>query len=156
MKDLNIREFQHSDSEAYAHTLLLTLPCDDLDEARENVNILMERLEKETRELWVAESENIQVGFMLLEFQIQEHNIEIDWFDIHPDYQQRGVGEALVLKADERARTLRYQTITLHTAASNQSMRNFAERYGFREEACLPKFWGEDTEDAYLFMKKLD
>jgi len=156
MKELKIRTFQHSDFEPYARTLLLTLPCDDLDEARENVNIIIERLEKEPRELWVAESDNFSVGFMLLEFETEDQNVEIDWFDIHPDYQKLGVGIALVQKAEERSKELRYQTITVHTAESNQKMRNFAEKNGFVEVECLPKFWGEGTEDAYLLLKRLD
>ncbi len=156
MKELKIRAFQHSDFEPYARTLLLTLPCDNLDEARENANIIMERLEKEARELWVVESDNIPVGFMLLEFEAKDQNVEIDWFDIHPDYQRHGVGTALVQKAEERIKELRYRTITIHTAASNQKMRKFAEKNGFAEVECLPKFWGEGTEDAYLLLKKPD
>ena len=155
MKVLNIRAFQKRDSEAYAHTLLLTLPCDDLEEARKNVDIIIERLEKEARELWVAESNNISVGFMLLEFESKDQNVEIDWFDIHPDYQKHGIGTVLVQKAEERTKELGYRTITIHTAASNQKMRSFAEKNGFKEAECLPKFWGEGTEDAYLLLKRL-
>jgi len=155
MKELNIRLFQQSDSKAYASTLLLTLPCDGLDEARENVNIIIERLEKEPRELWVAESDCIPIGFMLLEFESEDQNVEIDWFDIHPDYQKSGIGTILVQKAEERTKEHGFRTITIHTAASNQKMRRFGEKNGFEEIECLPKFWGEGTEDAYLLLKRL-
>ncbi|TFG99119.1 MAG: N-acetyltransferase, partial [Candidatus Thorarchaeota archaeon] len=98
MNELRIREFQQTDFESYAQTLLLTLPCDDIEEARKNVNIVIGWLEDENKELWVAEVENIQVGFMLLDFETETLNVEIDWFDIHPDYQRHGIGTALVLK----------------------------------------------------------
>jgi ribosomal protein S18 acetylase RimI-like enzyme len=151
-----IRKSQKSDSESYAHTLLLTLPCDDLKEAQENANIIMERLERGKRELWVADVDAIPVGFMLLEFEKDDQNIEIDWFDIHPDYQRRCVGAMLVQKAEERAKEHRYLTITMHTAASNQRMRIFAEKNGFVEAECLPEFWGEGTEDAYVLLKNVN
>ena len=75
---------------------------------------------------------------------------------IHPDYQKHGIGKALVKKAEERTKNLRFQTITIHTAASNQKMRRFAEKNGFDEVEYLPKFWGEGTEDAYLLSKRVD
>ncbi|TFG98175.1 GNAT family N-acetyltransferase [Candidatus Thorarchaeota archaeon] len=156
MKELRIRAFQHSDLESYAHILWLTLPCDDLEEARENANIIMERVKEEKRELWVAIVENTQVGFMLLDFEEETLNVEIDWFDIHPDYQRHGVGTALVLKAEERTNALNHRTVTLHTAKSNHKMRKFAEKNGFAEVACLPSFWGEGTEDAYLLQKQVE
>jgi ribosomal protein S18 acetylase RimI-like enzyme len=155
VSDLRIREFQQTDFESYIQTLLLTLPCDNLEEARENASIVIEWLEDEKKELWVAEVENTQVGFMLLEFETENQNVEIDWFDIHPDYQQQGVGTALVLKAGKRTKALGYRTVTLHAAASNNKMRKFAEKNGFVEVSCLPSFWGEGTEDAYLLQKQI-
>lgn len=156
MKDLQIRAFQLSDFEYYARTLLLTLPCDDLDDARENAKIIMERIEKDDRELWVAETGGVPVGFMVLEFQVEDKNIEIDWFDIHPDYQKHGVGATLVQKAEERAQERRYQTLTIHTASSNHEMRGFAKKNGFEEIELLSDFWGEGYGNAYLLQKKLD
>jgi ribosomal protein S18 acetylase RimI-like enzyme len=151
-----VREFyEESDSEDYARTLLLTLPCDDMNEARKNVQLIMERISKDLRELWVAEVNDRPAGFMLLEFEPLDKNVEIDWFDIHPDNQRHGVGTLLVQKAEERAREAHYQTITLHTASSNEKMRNFAKKTGFEEIKQLPQFWGEGTEDAYLFSKSV-
>ena len=151
----NIRAFSKRDVDAYAKTLLKTLPCDDIEEAQENVRIVMERLQEGERELWVAEIEGTAVGFMLLEFETEERNVEIDWFDIHPDYQEQGLGTVLVQKAEERVRYHQYTTVSLHTAASNQSMRSFAEKNGFSKFRVLPAFWGEGTEDAYLFQKQV-
>lgn len=153
---ISVRPSQECDFEPYAHTLLLTLPCEDLDEARENVNIAIERSEKESRELWVAEVETAPVGFMLLEFEAEEKNIEIDWFDVHPDYQRIGVGTTLFHKAEERAKELKYETISMHTAVSNHKMQGFGKKNGFSEEARLPEFWGEKTEDAILLIRRLE
>ena len=150
-----VRAFQKKDYESYAETLLLTLPCEGLDEARKNVDIAMNRLKRKMRELWVAEVDNVSVGFMLLELEIKECNIEIDWFDVHPNHQRIGVGTVLVKKAEERARNLGYKTISLHTAASNKKMRSFGRKNEFNEENRLHEFWGERTEDAYLLVKKI-
>jgi len=35
-------------------------------------------------------------------------------------------------------------------------MCRFAEKNGFTEVECLPKFWGEGTEDAYLLQKEIE
>ncbi|TFG29992.1 GNAT family N-acetyltransferase [Candidatus Thorarchaeota archaeon] len=156
MANMEIRPFLPSDFDYYARTLLLTLPCDDFEEARENAKIIMERLKKDERELWIAEVETIPVGFMLLEFETENQNVEIDWFDIHPDYQNIGIGAALVQKAEQRTKDLGHRTVTFHTAASNHKMRKFAKKNGFAEVKCLPSFWGEETEDAYLYQKQLE
>jgi ribosomal protein S18 acetylase RimI-like enzyme len=150
-----IRKFQKRDLESYARTLLLTLPCDNLEEAKKNVNIIMERLRKGRRELWVAEIDAAPVGFMLLDFETENQNVEIDWLDIHPDYQGRGAGSKLVEKAEKQAKEFRYKTITIHTVASNQNMQRFAKKNGFAVAKCLPEFWGEGTEDAYLLLKNV-
>jgi ribosomal protein S18 acetylase RimI-like enzyme len=156
MKHLCIREFKDSDSEDYAKALLLTLPCDDIDEARQNVRIAKERAAQDTRELWVAEADGLGIGFMLLEFEEGTRNVEIDWLDVHPQYQRQGVGHELVLRAGERARAAHYMALTLHTASSNSRMREFARKHGFVESEIIPSFWGEGTEDAYLLLKRLD
>lgn len=153
---MKIRPFRFSDLEPYAHTLLITLPCDDLNEAIENATSIVERLEQEEKELCVAEKNGIPVGFMLLEFELQDRNVEIDWFDIHPDCQRQGVGTALVQKAAERAKERGLLTVTIHTAASNYKMLRFAEKNGFANVARLQAFWGEGTEDAYLLQKRVD
>jgi len=152
---IDIRPFQQSDYELYAETLRLTLPCDDIEEAKKNVDIAMNRIKNKNRELWVAEENSTAIGFMLLEFEPKSHNIEIDWFDVHPDHQRIGVGTVLVKKAEERARNLGYKTISLHTAVSNRKMRSFGRKNEFNEESRLPEFWGESTEDAYLLVKKI-
>jgi ribosomal protein S18 acetylase RimI-like enzyme len=151
-----VREFREvSDFEAYARTLLLTLPCENLEEAREEAHSIMKRLTEDVRELWVAEVGGSSAGFMLLEFELMNKNAEIDWFDIHPDYQRKGVGTILVQKAEKRALVYHCQTITLHTAASNVRMQEFAKKNGFEEIKRLPKFWGEGTEEAYLFSRNV-
>ena len=153
MMKILVRAFQQNDYEAYAETLLFTLPCDNMEEAKKNVDVVVNRIKNKNRELWVAEANAAAIGFMLLEFEPEDNNIEIDWFDIHPDLQKSGVGSALILKAEDRVRELGYQTLSFHTAASNYKMLNFGKKNGFEQESRLPEFW---TEDAYLLRKKID
>ena len=156
MNRLQIREFDDRDSEDYARTLLLTLPCDGMDEAWENVKIAKDRSKQEKGELWVAKTNGVAIGFMLLEFETETRNVEIDWLDVHPEYQRHGVDHELVVRAGERARAAKCMTLTIHTAVSNTKMRQFARKTGFVESEILPSFWGENTEDAYLLLKTLD
>ena len=155
MKPLRVRQYKAGDDAGYARTLLLTLPCKDLVEAGENVQLIVRSASEGSRELWVADSRGNSVGFMLLEFDDQKRFIEIDWLDVHPDYQRRGVGTALFMRAEESARAQNCQFITVHTACSNTRMREFGRVNGFEEVDRLHHFWGTGTEDAYLLRKSL-
>lgn len=43
--------------------------------------MIMNRLKRDIRELWVAEVDDGPVGFMLLEFETDDQNVEVDWLD---------------------------------------------------------------------------
>jgi ribosomal protein S18 acetylase RimI-like enzyme len=153
------------DFEIYAKTLLKTWPCEDIQEARQNVTMAVSRIkESEDEEIWVGEVEGKAVGFMLLEFtKVWGHKGEtfndeaagIDWFDVHPDFQRRGVGSHMLRKAEERAKENRLSRLFMHASTKNLKMINFASRNGFRFARYLKEFWGKETDDAFLLVKDL-
>jgi len=109
-----IRPYSERDSDDYANTLLKTWPCDNIQEARENVIIAAKRIrESKNEELWVAEVEGRAVGFLLVEFTrawghkgeaFDQEAVGIDWFDINPEFQGKGISKQLLAKAEERGR----------------------------------------------------
>jgi len=112
----------------------------------------------------VAEVEGRAVGFMLLGFTnvwghkgeaFEEEVVGIDWFDVHPDFQRRGVGTFLLRKAEERAREKGFHCLFMHAAAANLKMINFAAGNGFKFSRYLKEFWGKGTGDAFLLTKDL-
>ena len=160
-----IRLYLDRDFDDYADTLLKTWPCENIAEARENVAMAVKKVkENENEELWVVEMEERAVGFMLLEFTkvwghageaFQEKSLCIDWFDVHPDSQDRGIGRELLQKAEDRGRAKGIKLLFTHTSVHNLAMINFASRNGFRFNKYLEDFWGERTGDTFLLTKRL-
>jgi ribosomal protein S18 acetylase RimI-like enzyme len=164
---VSVRRFADRDFEDYVKTLLLTWPFDSIVEARENASTAVEKAHAavEKSELWVAELDGIAAGFMLLEFSSNLslgpddtgcHSVEIDWLDIHPTFQGKGAGAALVRKAEERARVRQCESMTIHTSVSNLGMLRLAERCGFANKERLKDFWGTGSGDAFLLVKRLN
>ena len=52
---------------------------------------------------------------------------------VHPDYQHRGIGTALMDRAFEELKTLGYKNVTLDTLEKNTNARSFYERKGFTQ-----------------------
>jgi len=159
-----IRPYSDRDSESYALTLLRTWPCESIQEARENVAAAVKRAKEGKEELWVAEVEGKAVGFMSLEFTrvwghrgeaFEEDAIGVDWLDVSPDYQGKGVGKELLLKAEERGKERGLKLLFMHASVENSAMINFASRIGFKLSRHLKDFWGEGTGDAFLMTKRL-
>ena len=160
-----LRPYLDKDFDDYTNTLLRTWPCEDLREARENVAMAVKRVkENEKEEIWVAEVEGKAVGFMLLGFTkvwghkgeiFEEEAVGIDWFDVYPDFQRKGIGKDLLRKAEERGREHGLHSLFMHTSVKNLPMINFAAKNGFKFTKYLKEFWGKGTEDAFLLTKKL-
>jgi ribosomal protein S18 acetylase RimI-like enzyme len=159
-----IRPYSDQDFENYSTTLLKTWPCEGLQEARENVAAAVKRMKEGKEELWVAEVEGKAMGFMSIEFTkiwghageaFEEEAVGIDWFDVSPDSQRKGVGRELLLKAEERGKERGLSLLFTHTSVGNLGMINFASKNGFKFSKHLKDFWGEGTGDAFLLTKRL-
>jgi len=160
-----IRPYSDKDFDDYAGTLVRTWPCEDIHEARQNVEMATRRVKvSKNEEIWVAELDGRAIGFVLFAFSaiwgqhgeaFDEEAVGIDWFDVHPDFQRKGIGRRLLQKAEERGRERGLRLIFLHTSTHNLVMMNFASKNGFRFEKFLKEFWSKGTEDAYLLVKRL-
>ena len=78
---------------------------------------------KENR-LWVAEMDQRVVAFMAIRDEF------IDQLDVHPDYQNRGIGKALL----DHERQLSPEHLWLYTLQINMNARAFYENNGFITE----------------------
>jgi len=152
------------DFEDYANTLLKTWPFEDIQEARNEVAGAVKRAEEGKEEIWVAKVDRRAEGFMVLEFTnvweregevFEKEGICIDWLDVHPDFQRKGIGKDLLRKAEERAIEKGLRRLFAHTKVTNLAMINFASKNGFRFERHLKEFWGKGTGDAFLLVKEL-
>ncbi len=76
-------------------------------------------------QVWVVERDGRPVAFMAMRADF------IDHLYVHPDYQKRGIGKALL----EHARRLSPEHVWLYTLQVNQNARLFYEKNGFVPEA---------------------
>jgi len=160
-----IRPYRDTDFYDYAETLLHTWPCDDIQDARENVQQAIKRVKmNKNEEIWVAEVEGKAVGFILIGFtkvwgqkgeSFENEAVCVNWFDVHPDYQRKGIAKGLLRKAEERGKENRLHQLFMHTSVKNLAMINFAAKNGFKFARYLEEFWGKGTGDAFLLTKDL-
>jgi ribosomal protein S18 acetylase RimI-like enzyme len=160
-----IRPYDDTDFEDYAQTLSKTWLCEDIDGARETVEQAVRRTRtNEKTEIWVAEVDGKAVGFILIEFtriwghkgeSFESEAVGIDWFDIHPEFQGKGLAKELLKKAEERGKGKGLHQVFMHTSVKNLRMVNFASKHGFRFAEYLEDFWGKGTGAAFLLTKVL-
>jgi len=160
---LSIRPYLDRDFDDYAQTLLRTLPCKNMNEARENVEIILKRV-KEREELWVAVLDEQAVGFALLDFtsvwgrngeSYEDEGVCVDWLDVHPAFQRKGIGLALIRKAEERGRERLLSRIFMHTSVDNAAMLCLSEKSAFSVARRLVLRWGDTDKDGVLLEKEL-
>jgi ribosomal-protein-alanine N-acetyltransferase len=147
---IKIRPYENRDFNSYVKTLERTTELGN--EAEQE---LRARIEKMTagEEIWVAETDERPVGFMILSPN-QDDTLEIDWLDVNPDFQRRGIATLLVRKAERIAKTKKYQALSVHTYVENAKMIMFLRRNGFEVFDKIKNFYGEG-KDALRFKKPL-
>jgi len=77
----------------------------------------------ERNELWVAEEDDVVVGFVGL----ADHDM-VDQIYVDPDFQDRGVGTELI----DHAKRMHPNRLQLWVFQKNVGARRFYERHGFR------------------------
>lgn len=160
-----LRPYSEKDFDDYAKTLLETWPCDNMKETRLNASLAVKRTkENKNVELWVAEVDGRAVGFVLIEFTrfwshrgeaFDQEAVYIDWLDVHPSFQGRGIAKQLLSKAEEIGRGRGFRLLFMHTNVQNLAMINFASKNCFKFEKYLKEFWGKGSGDAFLLTKEI-
>ena len=148
METMKIRRYEERDFKAYAGTLEKTTSWGDEGEEE-----LAARIQKMTEkdEIWVAEADGKAVGFMILTPN-DDGTLEIDWLDVHPEFQRKKVATHLVAKAEEVAKARKAETLSVHTWKENSKMLAFLERNGFELFQTIANFYGKG-QDALRYKK---
>jgi ribosomal protein S18 acetylase RimI-like enzyme len=103
--------------------------------------------------VWVAEVDSRGVGFMIL-VPNKDGSLEIDWLDVHPNFQGMGVGTSLVEKAIKIARSKKLQSLSVHTWENNKKMIGFSFKNGFEVFERIRDFYGKGR-DALRLKKRI-
>ena len=145
---LRIRRYEERDFRAYVGTLEETTSWGD--EAGEELAARIQKM-TEKDEIWVAEADGKAVGFMILTPN-DDGTLEIDWLDVHPDFQRKGVATNLVAKAAEIAKTRKVEALSVHTWKENSKMLAFLKKNGFELFETRANFYGKG-KDALRYKK---
>lgn len=81
--------------------------------------------------LWVALADGKPAGFAVCD--IFKDMIHLEEIDVHPAYQGKGIGKALLTKVIEEAIRRRLTAITLRTFATTPWSINLYRKFGFQE-----------------------
>jgi ribosomal protein S18 acetylase RimI-like enzyme len=159
-----VRRYEDRDFNEYVSILEKTWPL-SREDAEETVSKRLETLNKKGEQIWTAEIDGNAAGFMLIYFEnppsppelgLEGEWLVIDWFDVHPDFQRKGLGTLLLKRAEQIAQNKNVSAIYLVTAVNNEKMLNFSQKNGFKISKCMKAFWGKGTEDAFLLTKTVE
>jgi ribosomal protein S18 acetylase RimI-like enzyme len=145
-----IRRYESRDFVDYAATLEKTSSWE-----RKAAAELKARLEKLTRreQVWVAEVGTRGVGFMIVSPN-NDGSLEVDWLDVHPDFQRIGIGTLLVEKAAKIAKAKKMKALSVHTWETNQKMLDLSAKNGFQVFERIKDFYGRG-KDALRLRKEI-
>ena len=145
---MKIRRYKERDFRAYVGTLEKTTSWGD--EAAEELAAMMKKL-TEKDEIWVAETDAKAVGFMILTSN-DDGTLEINWLDVHPEFQRKKVATNLVAKAAEIAKARKIEALSVHTSVENLKMIAFLKRNEFEVFQRIADFYGKG-KDALRYRK---
>ena len=145
---LKIRRYEERDFKAYVGTLEKTTGWGD--EAEEELAAMIKKM-TEKDEIWVAEADTKAVGFMILTPN-DDGTLEINWLDVHPEFQRKKIATSLVAKAAEIAKAKKVRALSVHTWGENKKMIAFLKKNGFKVFKRIPNFYGEG-KDALRYTK---
>lgn len=136
----------------------------DLDRIAELENVLFadspwpwKEFEHELHEnpfaiLLVDEEEGRVVGY--LDYWILYEQAQVATIGVDPEFQNRGIGSALLSYAEKDAADQGCETFSLEVRVSNAPARHLYEKHGFIQ-VNIRKGYYENGEDAYLMVKPI-
>jgi ribosomal protein S18 acetylase RimI-like enzyme len=145
-----VRKYRDRDFVDYAATLEKTSSW-----GKDSAEELRAMLEKMTGkwQVWVAEVSGRAVGFMILAPNV-DGSLEVDWLDVHPDFQRIGIGTLLIRKAAKVAEAKKMSALSVHTWETNKKMIGCAFKNDFEVFERIRDFYGKG-KDALRLMKRL-
>ena len=113
---------------------------------------LEESLRRSEYRFLVAVSEHKIVGYIGM-YQVLEEG-DITNVAVHPKYQRRGIGSALVLSLLKEAGLNKIQEVTLEVRASNHTAIRLYEKNGFMAEGRRKNYYDKPKEDAVIMWNR--
>jgi ribosomal protein S18 acetylase RimI-like enzyme len=107
------------------------------------------------RSFWRVPALFIPMGFAYARRHARKDELYVSLLGVDPDFQGRGVGQALLAAADAEARAAGAAAIQLHTASSNARARASYARAGYTLVCTVRAPWrGPAQISAYVALRK--
>ncbi|WP_221392618.1 GNAT family N-acetyltransferase [Dyadobacter sp. NIV53] len=133
---MNIRKYQDADREKIIALLRLNTPeYFSPDEEKDLIYYFDNHIEY----YFVAETDGVIVGCGGFNMSNDPKKIGLSWDIVHPEYQGKGVGSALIKYRIDRIKELgKMQVITVRTS---QLAYKFYEKFGFEIKEIVKDYW---------------
>lgn len=102
----------------------------------------------------VYEKSNYVLGYMI--YELHKSRLHVLNFTVHPGYQRRGIGSAMVKKLFGKISKERRNRIQLEVRETNLDAQLFFKSHGFEAINVLQDYYQDTTEDAYVMVRRWD
>lgn len=102
--------------------------------------------------VYLAVSQEEAFGYLYVQYYAWNGLCQIQGLAVDPDCQRQGVATALVVRAEEFARSKNARGIFVDTPATNAGGRKFYEAVGYRFGYLMPRYY-EDELDGVTYQK---
>ena len=102
--------------------------------------------------VYVAESENLLIGFVCVVFREWNRLGQLHGLAVDPDLKRRGIGSALVVRAEGFVRDEGGRGLYVDTPATNEAARGFYRDLGYRHAYTMPEYYDEGL-DGVTYLK---
>ena len=125
---MDIRKFRKEDFKAYVDLLLLTSTNEYKGMGKRQISRMLELMNK--RWIWVAIEGKRQIGFITA--RVEPPVLHLIWLDVHPDFQRKGVGTALLKEVMGTGKSYGLGPLVCEVWDQNEKALNFYDKQGFR------------------------
>jgi len=147
---VHIRKFRRGDFDTYVDLLMVTSQEEYSNMGRQEVAQMLRRMDKKW--IWVAEIDKKPVGYLTAE--PERGMLHVVWLDVHPDYQRKGVGTALLKEIILAGKNTGIGPVIVEVLDTNVKGLGFYGRHGFRKRKWYQNYYGNGLS-AYEMVKDI-
>ena len=118
--------------------------------AEQNMHNLAQ--DRENYGVYLAVAAGAAVGFLYVQYHAWNQLCQIQGLAVDPDFHRQGIASALVVRAEEFARSKRSRGIYVDTPTKNTRGQKFYEAIGYQFGYEMPRYY-EDELDGVTYQK---
>ena len=108
--------------------------------------------DRENYGVYLAVADGAAIGFLYVQYYAWNQLCQIQGLAVDPDFHRQGIASALVVRAEEFARSRKSRGIYVDTPTKNTRGRKFYEAIGYQFGYEMPRYY-EDELDGVTYQK---